>query len=107
MPPARPPPWLASAASVWSTPEQPFRLSSPWPCVSCTSTNVTSTREQSTGPSSGSVTVTENGMSWPNSKKSPSSGVSIVIVGEVLPTVITVVLESVFPLESVTVSRAV
>ena len=94
MPPARRSPWLASAADVCSTPEQPFTLSSPWPCASCTSTNVTSTREQSIGPSSGSVTVTENGMSCPNSKKSPSSGVSIETAGDVLPTVITVVLES-------------
>ena len=68
---------------------------------------MTSTREQSIGPSSGSVTVTENGMSCPNSKKSPSSGVSIETDGDVLPTVIVVVLESVLPLESVTVSRAV
>ena len=42
----------------------------------------------------------------PQVKKSPSSGVVIVTVGAVLPTVIVVVAVAVLPLESVTVSRA-
>ena len=46
-------------------------------------------------------------MRCPHSKKSPSVGTWIVIVGDVLPTVIVVVLMSVWPLESVTVSLAV
>ena len=65
------------------------------------------TLEQSTAPSSGSVTVTRYGIRWPHSKKSPSVGTWIVIVGDVLPTVITVVLMSGAPLESFTVSLAV
>ena len=69
---------------------------------------MTLTREQSiVAPSSGSVTVTLYGIVWPQSKKSPSIGTSIVIVGAVLPTVMTVDLMSVWPLESVTVSFAV
>ena len=46
-------------------------------------------------------------MRCPHSKKSPSVGTWIVIVGDVLPTVIMVVLMSVCPLESFTVSFAV
>ena len=48
-----------------------------------------------------------NGMVCPKVKKSPSSGVLIVSVGAVLPTVITVLADAVFPVESVTVRRAV
>ena len=51
--------------------------------------------------------MTVNGMFCPKVKKSPSSGVLIVSVGAVLPTVMTVLAESDFPVESVTVSRAV
>ena len=68
---------------------------------------MTVTRLQSIVPSSGRVTVTVYGMFCPKSKKSPSTGVVIVTVGAVLPTVMTVLLESVLPVESVTVSRAV
>ena len=46
-------------------------------------------------------------MRCPHSKKSPSVGIWIVIVGDVLPTVIAVVLVSDWPLESFTVSLAV
>ena len=53
------------------------------------------------------MTVTGTGSLSPQSKKPPSTGVVIVITGAVLPTVITVVLTSVLPLESVTVSLAV
>ena len=72
---------------------------------------MTVTRAHSAGlsiaPSSGSVPVTVYGMFCPNAKKSPSSGVAIVTVGAVLPTVMTVLAESDFPVESVTVSLAV
>jgi hypothetical protein len=43
---------------------------------------------QSIAPSCGSVTVTVYGMSSPQSKKLPSTGVVMVTVGAVLPTVI-------------------
>ena len=62
------PPCDASSGSVWKTPEQPLMVSSAWPCVSWPSTKVTSTREQSIGPSSGSVTVTENAIRSPKAK---------------------------------------
>ena len=55
-------------------------------------------------PSSGSVTVTENGMFSPKANVPPSTGVVSVTVGDVLPTVIVVFAEPVFPLESVTVA---
>ena len=61
----------------------------------------------SIAPSSASEPVTVNGMVCPKVKKSPSSGVLIVSVGAVLPTVITVLADAVFPVESVTVRRAV
>ena len=64
------------------------------------------TLEQSTTPSSGSVTTTSYGITSPQVKKSPSAGILIWIVADVLPTVIVVVFESLSPLESVTVSRA-
>lgn len=80
---------------------------SEWPWLSCTSTSETSTREQSIAPSSGSTTVTENGMLCPHSKTSPSTGVSMVTFGAVLPTVIGIVFESDRPPASVTVSFAV
>ena len=89
------------------TPEQPNWLASPWPCVSWPRTKVTSTLAQSTGPSSGSVTVTDHGMSSPQLKKPPSTGVVTVTVGAVLPTVMVVFADALLPLESVTVSRAV
>ena len=69
--------------------------------------NVTATRPQSIGPSSGSVTVTENGIDSPNENRPPSTGVSMTTVGDVLPTVIVVFADVDFPLESITVSRAV
>ena len=62
---------------------------------------------QSIGPSSGSVTVTENGMLSPKANRPPSSGTVTVTVGAVLPAVIVVFADAVLPLESVTVSRAV
>ena len=46
-------------------------------------------------------------MFCPHSKKSPSTGVLIVTVGAVLPTVMVVVFVSLLPPASVTVSRAV
>ena len=48
------------------------------------------TSEQLTVPSSGSVTVTLNGMSSPKSNVPPNTGVFTTTVGLVLPTVITV-----------------
>jgi hypothetical protein len=53
------------------------------------------------------VTVTRYGIRSPHSKKSPSVGTWIVIAGDVLPTVMIVVLTSWAPLESLTVSLAV
>jgi hypothetical protein len=47
---------------VGSVPEHPVTVLSPWPCESCTSTSETSTAPQSIAPSSGSTTVTENGI---------------------------------------------
>ena len=67
---------------------------------------MTFTRLQSIVPSSGSLTATVNGMPSPNANVPPSTGTVTLTVGAVLPTVIVVVLASVFPLESVTVSRA-
>src|SRR4051794_1598558 len=101
------PPCDTSSAVVCRTPEQPVVPSSAWPCVSCPSTNVTCTAEQLTVPSSGSVTVTVNGMLSPNANVPPSTGVLTTTVGLVLPTVITVLVEFVLPDESVTVSTAV
>ena len=89
-----------------NTPEQPVCDPSAWPCWSWTSTNVAVTRLQSIAPSSGSVTVIVYGMLWPQSKKSPSTGVLMVTVGLVLPAVIVTDLMSVLPPESVTVSLA-
>ena len=92
----------ASAA----TPAHPFTVVSAWPCESCASTNVTSTRRQSIPPSSGSVTVTVNGMFSPKANRPPSTGRLTVTVGEVLPAVIVVFADVLLPLESVTVSLA-
>ena len=55
------PPCVASSALVVNTPEQPVFCSPPCACWSWTSTNSTTTRLQSIGPSSGSVTVTVYG----------------------------------------------
>jgi hypothetical protein len=68
---------------------------------------VTWTRLQLIAPSSGSVTVTENGIVSPKAKSPPSTGTVMFTVGDVFPTVIVVFAEAVFPLESVTVSLAV
>ena len=78
-----------------------------WPCVSWPSTNVTSTRLQLIAPSSGSVTVTVNGMLSPKANVPSSTGTLMVTVGAVLPTVIVVFALPSLPLESVTVSLAV
>jgi hypothetical protein len=101
------PPCETSSASVWSEPLQPVLLSSAWPCVSCPSTNVTCTSSQSTTPSSGSVTVTTNGIVSPNENSPPSIGRFTITVGEVLPTVMIVLTEAWSPDESNTVSRTV
>ena len=82
-------------------------LSSAWPCVSCPSTNVTCTSEQSIAPSSGSVTVTVNGMLSPKANVPPSTGVFTTTVGLVLPTVMIVLVAVCLPDESITVSTAV
>ena len=68
---------------------------------------MTSTREQLIGPSSGSVTVTVNGMFSPNANVPSSTGTVTVTVGAVLPTVIVVFAEPILPLESITESFAV
>ena len=82
---------------------QPVAVASAWPCVSWPSTNVTSTSAQSIAPSSGSVTVTVNGMLSPNANVPSSTGMSTSTVGAVLPTVIVVFAEPTLPLESMTV----
>ena len=101
------PPCETSPASVGRTPEQPVTLCSAWPCVSCPSTKVTVTREQLIVPSSGSVTVTVNGMSLPKANVPPSAGVSPSTVGAVLPAMISELAEAWSPDVSVTVSTAV
>ena len=58
-------------------------------------------------PSSGSVTVTVNGMLSPKANVPPSTGVLTTTVGDVLPAVITVLVGSSCPDESVTVRTAV
>ena len=68
---------------------------------------MTSTSAQLIAPSSGSVTVTANGMLSPKANVPPSTGTVSVTVGAVLPTVMVVFAEPTFPLESVTVSLAV
>src|SRR4051812_48587133 len=101
------PPCDTSSAFVCSTPEQPVVPSSACPCVSCPSTNVTWTSEQLTVPSSGSVTVTVNGMLSPKANVPPSTGVFTTTVGLVLPTVIVVLVAVCSPEESNTVRTAV
>ena len=101
------PPCDTSSTEVSSTPVHPLASSSAWPCVSCPRTKVTITWLQSIGPSSGSLTVTANGMESPKAKVPPSTGVVTVTDGAVLPTVMTVLAKPVLPLVSVTVSRAV
>ena len=101
------PPCETSPASVGSTPEQPVVDASAWPCVSWPRTNVTWTSAQSIAPSSGSVTVTVNGMFSPNANVPPSTGTSTVTIGAVLPTVIVVFADPILPLESITASFAV
>jgi hypothetical protein len=54
--------------------------------LSCPSTYVIVTREQSTAASSGSLTATVNGIVSPYEKSWPLPGVEIVTVGAVLPT---------------------
>ena len=68
---------------------------------------MTSTLEQSTGAVLGVGDGDRVGDRSPQSKKPPSTGAVMVITGAVLPTVMTVVLASVLPPESVTVSLAV
>ena len=89
------------------TPEQPVVDASAWPCVSWPRTNVTWTSAQSIAPSSGSVTVTVNGMSSPKVKVPPSTGTVMVTTGAVFPTVMVVFADPTLPLESITESFAV
>ena len=100
------PPWETSEASVGRTPLQPLTVASACPCESWASTNVTATSAQLIAPSSGSVTVTVNGMLSPKANVPPSVGTLTVTVGAVLPTVIVVLAEPLMPFESVTVSLA-
>ena len=100
------PPWETSAGSVGRTPLHPVVVASAWPCESWASTKVTATSAQLIAPSSGSLTVTVNGMLSPKANVPPSIGVVTVTVGAVLPTVIVVFAEPIRPFESVTVSFA-
>ena len=71
----------------------------PRPCAwsSCPSCQLSVTRLQSIGPSSGSVTVISYGTMSPNAANWPSSGTVIVTVGRVLPAVIGIVSKPVWP----------
>ncbi|CAM5717973.1 hypothetical protein SHIRM173S_10061 [Streptomyces hirsutus] len=55
------------SARVCSVPVQPVVEVCGWPWLSCPTMNETFTLEQSTVPSSGSVTVTANGIAAPKS----------------------------------------
>ena len=101
------PPCDTPSASVGRTPEQPVVVASAWPWVSWPRTNVTCTSAQLIGPSSGSVTVTVNGMLSPKANVPPSTGTVMFTVGAVLPTVMVVFADPTLPLESITESFAV
>ena len=81
--------------------------SSAWPWLSWASTKVTWTSEHAITPSSGSVTVTANGILSPNANVPPSGGTLIAMLGLVLPAVMTVLADVCRPVESNTVRRAV
>ena len=68
---------------------------------------MTCTSEQLTGPSSGSVTVTWNGIELPKAKVPPATGVVTTTIGAVFPAVITTLAAPVRPWLSVTVRTAV
>ncbi len=98
-------PWPESAA-VRNVPEHPVCWPRPCAWSSCPSCQLSVTRLQSIGPSSGSVTVISYGTMSPNAANWPSSGTVIVTVGRVLPAVIGMVSKPVWPSASVTVSVA-
>ena len=68
---------------------------------------MTWTSEQTIAPSSGSVTVTVNGMSSPKANVPPATGVFTTTVGLELPAVIVVCWPADMPDESVTVRTTV
>lgn len=88
-------------------PEQPCSVVIGWPWLSWPSTKLTWTLEQSIAPSSGSVTVTLNGMSSPKLNSCPSPGSSRFTLGAVLPTVTWTLAEPVRPVGSLAVTVAV
>src|SRR4051795_7661953 len=96
--------WPASA-SVWKVPEQPCLAPRPWACSSWPSWMLSVTFEQSIVPSSGSVTGILYGTVSPKSANWPSSGMSILTVGRVLPATTTTVSTPDWPDWSVTVRR--
>ncbi len=96
--------WPASD-SVSNVPSQPCLAPRPWACSSWPSWMLSVTLAQSIVPSSGSVTVILYGTVSPKSANWPSSGMSIVTVGRVLPATTTSVSTPVMPAWSVTVSR--
>ena len=82
-------------------------LASAWPCVSWPSTNVTCTSEQLIVPSSGSVTVTVNGIVVAERERPALDRRVDDDRRAVLPTVITVLVEPSCRTSRVTVSTAV
>ncbi len=95
------------SASVRRVPEQPVAEVCGWPWLSCPTMKLTLTLEQSMVPSSGSVTVTSNGIASPKSWIAPSRGSLRATVGAVLPTVTRTEAVPDLPVESVTFSVAV
>lgn len=93
--------------SVLMVPEQPCAEVMGWPWLSWPRMKRTSTFEQSMVPSSGSVTVTLNGISSPKENSCPSPGSSRFTLGAVLPTVTWTLAEPVRPVGSVAVTVAV
>ncbi len=88
-------------------PVQPWAEVIGWPWLSCPRTKRTSILEQSIVPSSGSVTLTLNGISSPKVNSCPSPGSSRFTWGAVLPTVTWTLAEPVRPEGSFAVTVAV
>jgi hypothetical protein len=99
------------SAGASNVPSQPFSLTPgcTWalPPSSWKIPGATSTREQSIGSSSGSVTFTRKSMPSPQPWMPPCSGISMSTVGRVLPAVITSVDVPDLPVVSVTSSLTV
>lgn len=95
------------STAVLIVPEHPLTVVMGWPWLSWPRTKRTSTLEQSIVPSSGSVTVTSNGISSPKLNSCPSPGSFSSTFGAVLPTVTWALAEAVRPVGSLAVTVAV